>query len=196
MSKSDPISNMNCSICDKTSETVLAVCCNRQVCSDCVSYCNQQWRKQYCNKTICNECILRCEFKDCNDVSCVYCRDMMGCDTSQCHICKLYCCLNHIKECGTECGKMVCKKCIDNHANDGYFHIFPNNRYNDFFCDKCFNKIDWCFKCRGNFDYCKKCNKQYCGSCDYSKYVLADNQEDIYCYECAPIENDKDTERK
>jgi hypothetical protein len=86
---------------------------------------------------------------------------------------------------------MVCKKCIDNRANDGYFHIFPNNRYNDFFCDKCFNKIDWCFKCRGNFDYCKKCNKQYCGSCDYSKYFLANNQEDIYCYECAPDEDDE-----
>ncbi len=49
-----------CDICSNNGSTIKVDCCNRQVCSDCVSYCNQQWIKQSCNKTICNECILRC----------------------------------------------------------------------------------------------------------------------------------------
>jgi hypothetical protein len=202
MSKSNPISNMNCSICDKTTETMLVDCCDRQVCSDCVSYCNQQTyananatKKSTCNKIICNECVTHCEYKDCNDVACSDCINIRrDYNSSQCHICELFYCNHHIELCDAECGKIVCKQCKKDHENDGHIHIFPYDQYNGFLCHECFTNFDCCFNCNGDFRKCTTCDKQVCINCDHDNLIFEDETHKLYCIGCEPAEYAEDAE--
>ena len=203
MSKSNPISNMNCSICDKTTETMLVVCCDRQVCSNCISYCNQlrytdeddnDFKKVICNKIICNECVTKCEHKDCNDVACSSCiRIMYDQNSSPCNICELFYCNNHIELCDAECGKMFCLGCKEEHPNDGTIHTFPYDKKH-FVCHECFTNFDCCFGCNGNFDNCGTCDKQVCINCDYDNLICEPGSSPVYCIGCEPAEYAEDAD--
>ncbi len=192
-----------CDICSNDVSTIKVDCCDRQVCKDCVSYCNQlrytdkdddDFKKVICNKIICNECVTKCEHKDCNDVACSSCiRIMYDQNSSQCNICELFYCNNHIELCDAECGKMFCLQCKEEHPNDGTIHTFPYDKKH-FVCHECFTNFDCCFNCNGNFDNCGTCDKQVCINCDYHDLICEPGSSPVYCKGCKPDEDAEDTE--
>jgi len=192
-----------CDICSNDISTIKVDCCDRQVCKDCVSYCNQlvytdkadnDFKKVICNKIICNECVTHCEYKDCNDVACSDCINIRrDYNSSQCHICELFYCNHHIEVCDADCGKIVCKQCKKDHENDGHIHIFPNDQYKGFLCHECFTNFDCCFNCNGDFRKCDTCDKQVCINCDYDNLIFEDETHNLYCIGCEP-KDAEDTE--